>query len=102
MNYPTNTWQELNWNPAYGADDFWQFCQAVTNLNSPEDIKAVDFQLASYTNGEPWKNLGNYASYIKSAILPLCPGGDYDNVVCFGTQNGTVALAVLRLQLTTV
>ncbi|OCK74269.1 hypothetical protein K432DRAFT_386908, partial [Lepidopterella palustris CBS 459.81] len=87
MNYPTNTWQELNWDPAYGSNDFWDFCSNVTNMNAPENITSVDYALAQYTGGEPWTNLGNYANYVKKALLPLCVGGDIDSTSCFGTRN---------------
>ncbi|OCL06367.1 hypothetical protein AOQ84DRAFT_223885 [Glonium stellatum] len=87
MNYPTNTWQELNWNSTYGSEDFFNFCRNVTNLNAPANITAVDYALANYTNGEPWINLGNYANYVKQTLLPLCVDGDINNSVCFGTQN---------------
>lgn len=93
MNYPTGTWQELNWFPAYSSDDFWNFCSNVTNSNAPENITAVDKKLAKYTHGEAWTNLGNYANYIKEVIVPLCPSGDIDNTSCFGTQNGLVSHA---------
>ena len=89
MFYPTNTWQELNWNPAYGSSDFFTFCSNVTNLDAPENITSVDYTLAKYTGGEPWKNLGNYANYVKQAIVPLCESGDINSSACFSTQNGT-------------
>jgi hypothetical protein len=88
MNYPTNTWQELNWNPKSGSQDFFTFCSNVTNIDAPESIRSVDNALAKYTRGESWKDLGNYANYVKQTLLPLCPSGDYNNVACFGTQNG--------------
>lgn len=90
MNYPTYTWQELNWYPAYNHDDFFNFCNNVTNIDAPESVTAVDYALAKYTHGEPWTNLGNYANYFKSQFLPLCSTGDYDSPLngCFGTQNG--------------
>ena len=90
MNYPTATWQELNWSPLYGYQDFWNFCNNVSNINAPENITAVDNELAKYTNGEPWTNLGNYANYVKEIVLPYCTTGDYDSTenTCFGTQNG--------------
>ena len=50
-------------------------------------IGVIDNELANYTNGEPWKNLGNYAAYIKRVVLPLCPNGDYNSGDCFGTQD---------------
>ncbi|KAL9069355.1 MAG: hypothetical protein Q9157_006194 [Trypethelium eluteriae] len=89
MNYPTNTWQELNWSPLYGSNDFWNFCNNVSDINAPANITAVDNQLAKYTNGEPWTNLGNYANYVKQIVLPYCTSGDYDstNDGCFSTQN---------------
>ncbi|KAK5107937.1 hypothetical protein LTR62_000542 [Meristemomyces frigidus] len=89
MNYPTNTWQELNWNSTYGSDDFWHFCTNVTNLDSPENITQVDYALAQYTDGEPWTNLGNYANYIKQYLIPVCDGAPINSVLCFGTQNQT-------------
>lgn len=89
MNYPTNTWQELNWYPAYSGPDFFDFCSNVTNADAPANVTAVDYALAKYTNGKPWTNLGNYANYFKEAFLPLCPSGDYNSVSCFGTQNQT-------------
>ena len=89
FNYPTNTWQELNWDPAQGSADFFDFCRNVTNLQPPANNTAIDYELANYTNNEPWTNLGNYAAYIKRVLLPLCPDGDYDNVACFGTQNAS-------------
>ncbi|TID15117.1 hypothetical protein E6O75_ATG08370 [Venturia nashicola] len=89
MRYPTNTWQELNWSPVYGSDDFWLFCQNVTNPDAPENITQIDYALSEYTNGQPWTNLGNYAHYIKENIIPLCHGAPIDSTACFGTQNET-------------
>lgn len=57
LNYPTNTWQELNWLPLPGAEDFWAFCSNVTNLDAPANITKVDTMLSNYSNGEPWTNL---------------------------------------------
>jgi len=87
--YPTATWQELNWNPAYSSPDFFEFCGNVTNINAPHDVTAVDYALSNYTNGEPWVNLGNYAEYFKKTFLPLCSSGNYDSSECFGTQNAS-------------
>ncbi|KAI9743707.1 MAG: hypothetical protein M1818_003023 [Claussenomyces sp. TS43310] len=92
MNYPTNTWQELNWAPGFGSDDFWHFCSNVSNIDSPEDITSADYTLAKYTNGEPWTNLGNYAHYVKQVVVPLCESGELDSSACFGTQNVTPQL----------
>ena len=89
MNYPTNTWQELNWNSTYGSADFFNFCNNVTNIDAPPNITAVDSQLSKYTDGEPWTNLGNYAQYVKQIILPICAGAPIDSTACFGTQNQT-------------
>ncbi|KAF2760904.1 hypothetical protein EJ05DRAFT_524154 [Pseudovirgaria hyperparasitica] len=89
MFYPTNTWQELNWYTDYTSDDFFQFCGNVTDLDTPEDVTAVDSVLAAYTGGEDWKGLGNYAEYVKNVIVPLCEDGDLNNQKCFGTQNST-------------
>ncbi|PQE06585.1 extracelular serine carboxypeptidase protein [Rutstroemia sp. NJR-2017a BVV2] len=89
MNYPMGTWQELNWNPSYSSDDFWNFCSNVTNMDAPESITEVDYALANYTGGEPWTNLGNYANYIKTALIPICDGAPIDSTACFGTQNQT-------------
>jgi hypothetical protein len=100
MNYPTNTWQELNWDPAASAPDFFNFCSNVTNANALADITATDQVLAKYTNGKPWTNLGNYANYFKQAFLPLCPSGDYDNTECFGTQNRPFSRDYCQHQLT--
>lgn len=83
------TWQELNWNPSYSSDDFWNFCSNVTNMDAPEAITEVDYALANYTGGEPWTNLGNYANYIKTALIPLCDGAPIDSTACAGTQNQT-------------
>jgi hypothetical protein len=88
LNYPTNTWQELNWYPAYSGNDFFEFCSNVTNINTPANITAIDSTLAKYSDEDLWTNLGNYANYIKQAILPLCPNADYDSPECFGTQTG--------------
>lgn len=52
--YKTNTWQELNWDPDFASDDFWLFCENVTNLEAPESIKNLDYALSSTTNGAPW------------------------------------------------
>lgn len=87
--YPTGTWQELNWNPAYSDNHFFNFCHNVTNPDSPTAVRAVDWALANYTGGQPWTNLGNYAEYIKRVILPTCPTNDYDSLDCFGKQNAT-------------
>lgn len=90
LNYPTNTWQELNWDPAQGSDDFWYFCKNVTNLDAPTNITAVDYVLANYTDGQRWTNLGNYANYVKQVVVPLCPSPDLiDTTECFSTQNAS-------------
>lgn len=85
--YPTNTWQELNWNPQSGSEDFFYFCRNVTDVNTTKNNTDVDYEFSNYTNGEPWTNLGNYAAYIKRVVLPYCPSGDYNSVDCFGTQD---------------
>ncbi|KAI1118069.1 peptidase S28 [Nemania sp. NC0429] len=85
--YPTSTWQEINWNPAYGHQDFFQFCDNVTDADVVPARAAVDRSLARYTGGQPWKNLGNYAAYIKRVVLPLCASGDFNSPECFGTQH---------------
>jgi pimeloyl-ACP methyl ester carboxylesterase len=85
--YPVSTWQEINWNPRYGQRDFFNFCRNVTNIRAPENITSIDFALAKYTKGLQWKNLGNYAAYIKRVVLPLCASGDYNSAACFGTQH---------------
>lgn len=89
MNYPTNTWQELNWNSTYGSEDFFDFCRNVTDLDAPANNTAIDTALSNYTNGEPWTNLGNYAAYVKRVLVPMCTSGDINSVTCFGTQNQT-------------
>ncbi|KAI1123531.1 peptidase S28 [Nemania abortiva] len=85
--YPSYSFQEINWNPAYGHQDFFDFCSNVTDINATPSITAVDNALAKYTGGKAWKNLGNYAAYIKRVILPLCTSGDYNSPQCFGTQH---------------
>ena len=89
MNYPTNSFQELNWNDTYGSRDFFDFCSNVTNIDAPANITAVDTILSKYSNGQPWTNLGNYAQYVKQTLLPLCDGVPIDSTACFGTQNQT-------------
>lgn len=86
FDYPTETWQELIWDDNEAT--FWQFCSNVTNEDASDDITAVDTQLAQYTNGEAWTNLGNYASYVKDVILPTCSSGNYAGGECFGQGNG--------------
>jgi hypothetical protein len=88
MFYPTNTWQELNWYPAYSSDDFWYFCRNITDVDAPANVTAVDTVLSKYTNGQPWTGLGGYAQYVKNILLPQCTNGDLDSTSCFGTQNG--------------
>lgn len=89
MNYPTATWQELNWNPAVSSNDFWYFMNNITNNAASENITALDTALSSYTDGESWTNFGNYANYIKSYLLPICNGSPINSISCFGTQNQT-------------
>jgi len=85
MNYPGESWQELSWKDQF--TDFWNFCSNVTNLDAPAAITEVDHAMAQYTDGEPWMDLGNYAHYIKTAMLPECESGDFNSIDCFGTQN---------------
>ncbi len=90
MNYPTNTWQELNWYPGYDHPDFFAFCNNITDMNAPANITAVDMQLSNYTNGSAWTGLGAYANYVKRVILPTCPSADLIDTTttgCFSTQN---------------
>ena len=90
--YPTNTWQELNWYPAYGSDDFWDFCRnvsAVPGYGYEAAWTQLDNQMKAAT-GKDWTGLGGYTAYIKRVILPDCPAGiDLDSSACFGTQNKT-------------
>jgi Serine carboxypeptidase S28 len=79
--------QEINWNPSRAHEDFFYFCRNVTNGDAPANITSVDHELAQYTNGQSWTNLGNYAAYIKQVVLPLCATGDYNSPECFGTQH---------------
>ncbi|CAJ2506574.1 Uu.00g007040.m01.CDS01 [Anthostomella pinea] len=85
--YPTYTWQEINWDPTRGHIDFFDFCRNVTDGNAPANNTEADSALAANTKGQVWKNLGNYAAYIKRVVLPLCPSGDYNSGECFGTQD---------------
>lgn len=90
MNYPTNTWQELNWYPAYDPRDFFDFCNNVTDQNAPANITAVDTALSNYTNGEPWTGLGGYAEYVKNVVVSGCSSPDLIDTTttgCFSTQN---------------
>ncbi|KAF2674006.1 extracelular serine carboxypeptidase [Microthyrium microscopicum] len=88
--YPTNTWQELNWVPAYDAPDFFQFCNNVTDDSAPTDITDVDRALSEYTHGEPWTGLGGYAKYVKDVVVSQCPSEDLINTsACFSTQNAS-------------
>ena len=87
MNYPTNTWQELNWNKADSSDDFWNFCNNITDMDAPKEVNAADGALTQYSNGEAWTGLGRYANYVKKYIVPLCKGGNINSSGCFGTQN---------------
>lgn len=87
MSYPTNTWQELNWSPVYGAPDFFEFCHNVTDVDIPTNLSAVDNELAQYTNGEAWTGLGGWANYVKQYLIPLCGVEPVNSVYCFGTQN---------------
>ncbi|KAF2029869.1 hypothetical protein EK21DRAFT_66939 [Setomelanomma holmii] len=91
MNYPTNTWQELNWSDLYGSNDFWDFCSNVTNPTPPANISAIDTALSQYSNGKPWTGLGGYTDYVKRVLLPTCESGRIDSTDpgCFGTQNAT-------------
>lgn len=86
--YPTYTWQEIYYD---GSDrdhqDFFDFCRNVTDIDAPANVTKVDYELSRYTGGQRWKNLGNYAAYIKRVVLPLCDGGDYNSASCFGTQH---------------
>lgn len=86
FDYPTDTWQELAWQDQ--DTTFWAFCETVTDLDAPANVTAVDAQMAKYTDGEVWTNLGNYAEWIKSEILPTCPSGNYAGGECFGQGNG--------------
>ncbi|KAF4635431.1 hypothetical protein G7Y89_g2660 [Cudoniella acicularis] len=67
FNYPLDTWQELNWYPAYSGNQFFDFCSNVTNIDAPANVTAIDHALAKYTNGEPWPAL--LLSFLADTIL---------------------------------
>lgn len=91
MNYPTNTWQELNWNPAYGYTDFFDFCRNVTNADASPSTTAIDTALSRYSGGKPWTNLGNYAAYVKRVIVvDGCTSAGHTVEFCYNTQNQTL------------
>ena len=87
MNYPTNTWQELNWHPAYDSPDFFWFCNNITDMNAPVHITNVDMQLANYTGGTAWTGLGAYANYVKEVIVSGYATQDIDTTAGLSTQN---------------
>ncbi|KIV95276.1 hypothetical protein PV10_02949 [Exophiala mesophila] len=89
MNYPTNTWQELNWYPEYDHPDFFWFCNNVTDPDAPVEITSVDSQLANYTDGEVWTGLGGYASYVKQVVVGPLSADVIDTTAGFSTQNET-------------
>ena len=60
--YPTKSYQELYWNSGPGVGEFYDFYRNVTNLNPPAEVRQTDHELAAYTGGEQWTNLGNYAT----------------------------------------
>ncbi|KAF2465610.1 uncharacterized protein BDR25DRAFT_328648 [Lindgomyces ingoldianus] len=72
MFYPTNTWQELNWSPRYGSEDFFYF-------------------YSNYSDGDAWTSLGGYADYVKKTLIPDCESGRITSTDegCFGAQNQT-------------
>ncbi|KAK7953754.1 extracelular serine carboxypeptidase-like protein [Apiospora saccharicola] len=74
--YPTNTWQELNWNASYGSRDFFDFCGNVTAVDGvlPAGVAQGDLALANYTGGAP---LGR-----PRRLRRLRQAG-----ACFGTQD---------------
>ena len=88
MNYPTNTWQELNWNQKSDQPDFFNFCNNITDMDTEANITSIDMQLANYTNGSAWTGLGAYANYVKEVVVSTCPSDDLiDTTECFSTQN---------------
>lgn len=86
FDYPTETWQELSWQEQ--DTTFWAFCSAVTDVDAPANVTAVDAQMAKYTNGSAWTGLGTYAQWIKTVILPTCENGNFAGGECFGQGNG--------------
>lgn len=88
MNYPGNTWQELNWYPDYDHPDFFWFCNNITDPDAPVEITSVDSQLANYTNGEDWTGLGGYASYVKQVVVGPYSADVIDTTAGLSTQNG--------------
>ncbi|EXJ65267.1 hypothetical protein A1O7_01608 [Cladophialophora yegresii CBS 114405] len=92
MNYPTNTWQELNWSPPSDNPDFFWFCNNITDMNASANVTAMDTQLTNYTNGSAWTGLGAYANYVKEVIVSACESEDLINTStqgCFSTHNQT-------------
>ncbi|PPJ54669.1 hypothetical protein CBER1_05977 [Cercospora berteroae] len=81
-------WQEIIWGDN-GSNDFFHFCNNVTNLDAPSNITSIDHELSSYTYNESWPNLGNYANYIKQYLISTCTSGGIASTSCFGTQNQT-------------
>lgn len=90
-NYPTSTWQELNWHPAYSSDDIFLFCTNITNANAPENITSTDYTLAPYTRNETWTNLGNYANYIKSYLTPATCEANQTIIDCYAITPNTTS-----------
>ncbi|KAF1964760.1 hypothetical protein BU23DRAFT_491637 [Bimuria novae-zelandiae CBS 107.79] len=90
FDYPTPTWQELNWNPPDSSQDFFHFCANITSPSTPSTT-FIDTRLSKYTQGTPWVGLGAYAAYIKRVIVPLCVSGRLDSTDagCFSTHNAT-------------
>lgn len=70
-NYPTYSYQEVNWNPEFGSQDFFYFCRNVSDVNPPANNTAADNQLAKYTNNEAWTNLGKVDSSFESRLTKL-------------------------------
>ncbi|KDE05232.1 hypothetical protein MVLG_04367 [Microbotryum lychnidis-dioicae p1A1 Lamole] len=90
---PLGSWQERNWDPAVGINDFDIFCNALTSseyepiLPGQAAVLQPQIKKITWASATELDDLAKYARYIRTQVASSCPVGVSQND-CFSRSSG--------------
>lgn len=94
LHIPLGSWQARNWDDSVGSNEFFNFCDAITEGVEQEETKesailvqAIRSVFPSFPSDprKAFASFSAYAGYIKENIASMCPEGVAQDD-CFGTD----------------
>nr|AGJ83950.1 serine carboxypeptidase [Glaciozyma antarctica] len=94
LHIPLGSWQGRNWDDSVGSNEFFNFCDAITEGLEEEHTSEASILVRAIRNifpsfpSDPRKAFASfsaYAGYVKENIASMCPKGVAQDD-CFGTD----------------